>query len=66
MTYELRIAALNEDAKKKVQQLEAATGLHVMAYEPGLEFASLTAADLVKIRALEEELGVILLVYRGT
>jgi hypothetical protein len=64
MTYQLRIAALDDEAVKKLEKLEAETGHHVMAYEPGLQFATLTAADLVKIRALEEELGVILLVYK--
>ncbi|MDX1415577.1 MAG: hypothetical protein R3293_15385 [Candidatus Promineifilaceae bacterium] len=60
----LKIAELDEDAVAKVKGVENALGLHVMAYERGLDIADLSGAQLQEIKRIEDELGVILIAYR--
>ena len=59
MSQQLRIAHLHEDAIARIQELEQATGKHIMAFEQGLRFATLSAEELAQIQALEQELGVL-------
>lgn len=63
MTQQLRIARLDGNAVAKIEELEQTTNKHIMAFEHGLRFATLSLADLDKIQALENELGIILIVY---
>jgi len=63
MPQQLKIAKLDATAVARITQLESQTGAHIMAFEPGLEYALLDADALATVRALEDELGVILLVY---
>ena len=63
MSQQLRIAHLNEQAAAKIRELEEATNKHIMAFEEGLRFATLTDDELEKIQTLEKELGVLLIVY---
>ena len=63
MTQQLRIAHITAEAVARIQELEQATGKHIMAFEQGLRFATLSAEELAQIQALEQELGVLLIVY---
>ena len=63
MAEQLKIASIGEQAAAKIAELEQATGKHIMAFERGLAFADLTPDQAQQIRALEDELNVILLVY---
>lgn len=63
MAQQLKIANLDETAVARVRELEEALGKHIMAFEPGLEFAKLSEAEMARIEALEKDLSVILLVY---
>lgn len=59
----LKVAALDEAAVSQIQTLEAATGKHIMAFEPGLQVANLDQEQVQRVKALEEALGVTLLVF---
>ena len=63
MTQFLKIAHLDDDEVDRIRELEVALDRHIMAFEPGLEIADLSEEQLAQIRALEEDLGVTLLVY---
>lgn len=63
MSEHLKIAALDEAAEAKIRALEDELGKHIMAYEPSVRVARLSADQLAKIQTLEKELGVTLLVY---
>ncbi|MFO7680935.1 MAG: hypothetical protein R6X34_12870 [Chloroflexota bacterium] len=59
----LKIAKLNEQDVAKIRALEEAMGTHIMAYQPGLQMADLTAEQVQALQGVENELGVILLAY---
>jgi len=59
----LKIASVDESTKSKIKALEEAIGKHIMAFEPGVSLAKLTKDEVKKVEALEEEAGVMLLVY---
>jgi hypothetical protein len=61
----LKVAALDEAAVSEIRALEAATGKHIMAFEPGLQVAELDQAQARQVKALEEALGVTLLVFEA-
>jgi hypothetical protein len=63
MAQQLKIATLNEAQVDKIRTLEKATGKHIMAFEDGPPFADLSQEHLDQVQGLEEELGVLLLVY---
>ena len=63
MSQQLQIAQLDGAGAAKVQELEGSIGKHVMAFERGPVFASLSSEQVAEVQALEAELGVILLVY---
>lgn len=64
MTQFYQIASLNKTDLERIQQLEQDLGRHIMAFEPGLDIADLSDEQLARIKALEEELDVTLLVYQ--
>jgi hypothetical protein len=59
----LKVATLSSDAINEIRELESATGKHIMAFEPGLQIASLSDQDLRKVKDLEAKLNVTLLVF---
>ncbi len=59
----LRVATLDEKEVAMIRTLEAATGKHIMAFEPGLQIADLNEEQLQQVRSVEETLGVTLLVF---
>ena len=63
MSEQLQIARLDDTGATKVQELEGSIGKHIMAFERGPVFASLSSEQVAEVQALESELGVILLVY---
>ncbi len=59
----LKVATLTDDDVAKIQELEAATGTHIMAFEPGLKIASLSDEELKRVREMEAKLNATLLVF---
>lgn len=64
MTQFYQIASLNKTDLERIQQLEQDLGRHIMAFAPGLDIADLSEEQLARIKTLEEELDVTLLVYQ--
>lgn len=60
----LKIADIGDSGKAKIKELETALDAHIMAFEPGLSLANLSEAQKKAVANAEEELGVILLVYK--
>jgi hypothetical protein len=59
----LKIAELSAGDVEKIRGLERSTDTHIMAFEPGLQVANLSELHMESVQSLEEELGVILIVY---
>jgi len=59
----LKIATVDNATVAKIKALEEDIGKHIMAFEPGVSLAMLSADEIQKIEALEKEAGVTLLVY---
>lgn len=59
-----KIAHISAEQAQKIQALEQEFDVCALAMEPGLELAELSEEALVKVRELEAELGVNLIVYR--
>lgn len=64
MAQHLKIATLSEDGAAKLKELESEMDFQIMAFEPGTQLAELTKQQLNRIKNLEDELGVTLLVYK--
>ncbi len=64
MAQHLKIATLSEDSAAKLKELESEMDVQIMAFEPGTQLAKLTKQQLNRIKSLEDDLGVTLLVYR--
>ncbi|MDX1450707.1 MAG: hypothetical protein R3246_16785 [Acidimicrobiia bacterium] len=62
----MRSATLDDDAIRKIEEVEAATGTTLVAYEPGSPYAQLDGDQLDRIRQLESELGLIVVAYPRT
>ena len=60
----IRIAKLNEPTLEKIRVMEEELRTTIVALEPYLPAAPLTADQVQRLEALEQELGVILLAYR--
>ena len=60
----LKIAELDEDSLKRVQQMEEAMGTLILALEPHIPLAELSQEQVEKLNALEQELGVVLIAYQ--
>lgn len=65
MTEFYQIAKLDDGGVERIRELEQELNRHIMAFEPGLDIAALSEEQIARIAALEEELGVTLLVYEG-
>lgn len=63
-TRRMKIANLDEDGIKRIQQMEESLGTLILALEPHYPLAELTDDQLKKLQKLEEELGVVLLAYK--
>lgn len=59
-------AQLDQAVLKNVQQLENELGVVLVAIEPDPQPASLSEAQLHRIRTLEQQTGKVLLAYSGT
>jgi hypothetical protein len=60
----LKIANLDEASLEKLRRMEAATGTLILALEPHYPPAKLSEEQVAKLKALEEELGVVLIAYQ--
>ena len=58
-----KIAHLQPEQAEKIQALEKELDVCALAMEPGLELAELDQQALEKVKEVEEELGVQLIVY---
>lgn len=61
--FNLKIATLDEATIDKIKSLEGTIGKHIMAFEPGVSFARLSADEVEMVEKLEKEANVTLLVY---
>ncbi len=60
-----KISDISEEIVGKVKALESEMDVHIMAIEPGLEYAELSDEQIHKIQALEGESSKTLLVYKN-
>ena len=58
-----KIAHLENDQSNKIQDLENELDVCVIALEPGLEIAQLNEEQLVRVKQVEKEIEVTLVVY---
>jgi len=63
-TPRLKIAKLDEATLDKVHIMEEELGSTIVALEPYLPAAELTGEQVKRLKALEQELGVVLLAYK--
>ncbi|MCB9418670.1 MAG: hypothetical protein H6667_02620 [Ardenticatenaceae bacterium] len=61
---QLRYARLDREKMAMLHELEGKIGKWVIAVEPATSMTEITDEQLLKLKALEEELGVILLAYK--
>jgi hypothetical protein len=57
------IAHLSVEESDMIQDLERELKVCALAVEPGLELAELSEEELARVREVEEELGVNLIIY---
>lgn len=60
----LQIATLDNNAVEQIRELEKSTDSHIMAFKPGLEVADLSKSQMDAVKSVENDLGVILIVYK--
>jgi hypothetical protein len=60
----MKIADLDETSIERIQQMEEAMGTLIVALEPHVPLAELTAEQVRKLQALEQELEVVLIAYQ--
>jgi len=60
----IRIAKLDDVTIDKIQAIEAEFGHSIVALEPYYPPASLTGKQISRLKALEQEFGVVLLAYK--
>lgn len=63
-TRRMKIASLDEDGIKRIQQMEESLGTLILALEPHYPLAELTDDQVKRLQELEKELGVVLLAYK--
>ena len=63
-TPRVRIAKLDPETLDKIKVMEEEFGHSIVALEPYYPAANLTEAQVSKLKALEQELGVVLLAYQ--
>lgn len=59
-----KIAHISSERPQKIRDLEKELEVCALATEPGLELAELSEETLAKVRKLENEFGVNLIIYR--
>ena len=59
----LRIAELDEEQRQQLQGLEQELSAHILALEPKVSLLDLGPAQLRRLKAVEEQLGVVLVAY---
>ncbi|MFO8035702.1 MAG: hypothetical protein R6U57_03640 [Anaerolineales bacterium] len=64
MTEFLKIAHLDDESVTQIKEIEKEMDVHIMAFESGLDIADLSEGQLNRIQALEDALGVTLVVYK--
>lgn len=62
---QLRYARLDREKISMLHELEGKIGTWVIAVEPAATMTEINEDQLKKLKALEEELGVILLAYKA-
>lgn len=62
---QLRYARLDREKMAMLHELEGKIGSWVIAVEPAAAMTEINEEQLKKLKALEEELGVILLAYKA-
>jgi hypothetical protein len=62
----MKIANLDEAGLRKVRELEEQMQSMILVLEPHHPLADLTPEQVERLRALEKELGVLLLAYKQT
>ena len=60
----MKIANLDEDGLKRIQQMEEAMGTLIVALEPQIPLAELSEEQMEKLKTLEEDLDVVLIAYQ--
>lgn len=63
-TRRMKIAALDDDGLKKLQNMEESLGTLILALEPHYQMAELSEDQIKKLQSLENELGVVLIAYK--
>jgi hypothetical protein len=61
----MKIANLDEEGIKRVQQMEEAMGALIVALEPHFPLAELSDEQVKKLQEIEKELEVVLIAYKG-
>jgi hypothetical protein len=59
-----KFADLDEESLKQIKDYEEAMDACILALAPRVDLADLAPDDVEKLRALEEELGVVLIAYK--
>ncbi len=60
----MKIASLDDEGIKRIQQMEESLGTLILALEPHYPLAELSDEQIKKLQELERELGVVLLAYQ--
>jgi hypothetical protein len=61
----MKIANLDEAGIKRIRQMEESFGTLIVALEPHVPLAGLTEEQVLKLQALEQDLGVVLIAYQS-
>jgi hypothetical protein len=61
---DFKFATLDEENLKRIKDYEQEMDAYILALEPRVDLAELGDDDVAKLRALEEELGVVLIAYK--
>ena len=63
---QLRYARLDREKLAMLHELEGKLGTWIIAVEPATTMTEISDEQLQKLKALEEELGIILLAYKAS
>jgi hypothetical protein len=61
---DFKFANLDEEDLKRIKDYEQEMDACILALEPRVDLAELGDDDVAKLRALEDELGVVLIAYK--
>lgn len=59
-----KFANLDEDSLKRIKDYERVMDACILALEPRVDLAELGEDDVARLKALEDELGVVLIAYK--